>query len=237
MSYIIPSTSPFVSIKLTQKGREQLAQGKLNFSYWAIGDSELNYVREALVDANPNDVSLSATSVVMRPVDREPNLKYFIKPSSTTNPLNEINASVLNVIKAEVNNEAEERGFFSYSGGNYTTLTGSTYTPFTTTISNVVLTGGTILQVTGAVVNVGDLILLKISNTTAGNITVNANTIPLPNLWYKVQGVGTNSVTLDRNLPNFSSQTVTTQVIVYRGGEVYNTIATGNTTAYWDTGT
>jgi hypothetical protein len=26
-------------------------------------------------------------------------------------------------------------------------------------------------------------------------------------------------------------------VIVYRGGEVYNTIATGNTTAYWDTGT
>ena len=40
MSYIIPSTSPFVSIKLTEKGREQLAQGKLNFSYWAVGDSE-----------------------------------------------------------------------------------------------------------------------------------------------------------------------------------------------------
>jgi hypothetical protein len=237
MSYIIPSTSPFVSIKLTQKGREQLAQGRLNFSFWAIGDSELNYVREALVDANPNDVSLSATSVVMRPVDREPNLKYFIKPSNTSNPLNEINASVLNVIKAEVNNEATERGFFSYSGGVYTTLTGSTYTPFTTTITNVALTGGTTLQVAGATVNVGDLILLKISNTTAGNIAVNANTIPLPNLWYKVQSTGTNTVTLDRNLPNFSSQTVTSQVIVYRGGEVYNTIATGNTTAYWDTGT
>lgn len=237
MSYIIPSTSPFVSIKLTQKGREQLAQGRLNFSFWAIGDSELNYVREALVDANPNDVSLSATSVVMRPVDREPNIKYFIKPSTTTNPLNEINTGVLNVIKADVNNEATERGFFSNSNGVYTTLTGSTYTPFTTTISNVVFTGGTTLQLTGATVNVGDIILLKISNTTAGNITVNANTIPLPNLWYKVQALGANSVTLDRNLPNFSSQTVTSQVFVYRGGEVYNTIATGNTTAYWDTGT
>jgi hypothetical protein len=237
MSYIIPSTNPFVSVKLTQKGREQLAKGSLNFSYWAIGDSEINYVREALVDVNPNDVSLSATSVVMRPVDREPNLKYFIKPSNTTNPLNEINASVLNVIKAEVNNEATERGFFSYSGGVYTTLTGDTYTPFTTTISNVVLTGGTTLQLSGATVNVGDLILLKLSNTTAGNILVNSNTTPLPNLWYKVQAIDINSVTVDRDLPNLSSQVVDSQIIVYRGGEVYNTIATGNTTAYWDTGT
>jgi hypothetical protein len=235
MSYIIPSTDPFVSIKLTQKGREQLAQGKLNFSYWAIGDSEINYVREAIVD--PTNVSLSATSVVMRPVDREPNLKYFIKPSNTTNPLRTIDASVLNVIKADVNNAATERGFFSNSSGVYTTLTGNTYTPFTSTVSNTVLTGGTILQITGATVNIGDLILLKVSNTTTGNITVNANTVPLPNLWFKVQSVGTNTVTLDRNLPNFSSQTINSQVIVYRGGEVYNTIATGNTTAYWDTGT
>jgi hypothetical protein len=141
------------------------------------------------------------------------------------------------VIKADINNAATERGFFSNSNGVYTTLTGNTYTPFTSTVSNTVLTGGTILQISGASVNVGDLILLKLSNTTAGNITVNANTIPLPNLWFKVQSVGTNTVTLDRNLPNLSSQVTTSQVIVYRGGEVYNTIATGNTTAYWDTGT
>jgi hypothetical protein len=237
MSYIIQSTSPFVSIKLTQNGREKLAQGKLNFSYWAIGDSEINYVREAIVDENPTDVTLSATSVVMRPVDREPNMKYFIKPQNTTNPLRPIDASVLNVIKADINNAAIERGFFSNSNGVYTTLTGSTYTPFTTTISNTVLTGGTMLQLSGATVNVGDILLLKLSNTTVGNVTVNDNLDPLPNLWYEVQSVGTNNVTLDRKLPNFSSQTVTSQVIVYKGGEVYNTIATGNTTAYWDTGT
>ena len=41
MSYIINSTNPFVSIKLTEKGREQLAQGQLNFSFWGIGDSEI----------------------------------------------------------------------------------------------------------------------------------------------------------------------------------------------------
>ena len=59
MSYIINSTSPFVSIKLTEKGRELLAQGQLNFSFWGIGDSELNYDREAIVDANPTDIILS----------------------------------------------------------------------------------------------------------------------------------------------------------------------------------
>jgi len=237
MSYIIPSTSPFVSIKMTEKGREQLAQGKLNFAYWAIGDSELNYNRESIVDANPNDASLYGSSIIMRPVDRQPNIKYFILENGSTDPLKPMTAANLNVIKAQVNNAATERGFFSNSNGVYTTLTGSTYTPYTTTIVNSVLTGGTELQISTTSINQGDLILLKLSNTTAGNITVNDNIKPLPNLWYKVQLVGTNVVTLDRNLPNFSSQTVTSQVIVYRGGEVYNTIATGNTTAYWDTGT
>ncbi len=237
MSYIIPSTSPFVSIKLTEKGREQLAQGKLNFSYWAVGDSELNYQREAIVDANQSSVSLSGSSIIMRPVDREPNLKYFVLPSNSSDPLSPITSANLNVIKAQINNQALERGFFLNSNGVYTTLTGNTYTPYTNVIKNTVLTGGTTLQITGATVSEGDLILLKLSNATAGNITVNNNLTPLPNLWYKVESVGTNSVTLDRNLPNFSSQTINSQVIVYRGGEVYNTIATGNTTAYWDTGT
>jgi len=38
MSYIINNTDPFISIKLTQVGREQLAKGALDFSFWAIGD-------------------------------------------------------------------------------------------------------------------------------------------------------------------------------------------------------
>jgi len=52
MSYIIKSTSPFVSIKLTEKGREKLALGNLNFKSWVIGDSEINYSRESIIDGN-----------------------------------------------------------------------------------------------------------------------------------------------------------------------------------------
>lgn len=237
MSYIIKSTSPFVSIKLTQKGREQLAQGKLNFSHWAIGDSEINYNREAIVDANPTDVTLSATSAVFRPFDRQPNIKTFITPNGTTNPFQPVNGSVLNVVKAIVNNEATERGFFHHSGSTFTTLTGSTYTPYFTNVLNSVFTGGTSFSITSTDINVGDVILVKLANDTIGNIINNENDRALPNLWFKVQSKGIGYVTVDRNLPNLSGETASSQVIVYRGGEVYETIATGTTTSYWDSGT
>ena len=78
MSYIIKNTSPFVSIKLTQSGRELLSQGKLTFSYWAIGDSEINYERESIIDGDPINFPSTESSVVMRPLDRQPKLKSFI---------------------------------------------------------------------------------------------------------------------------------------------------------------
>jgi hypothetical protein len=238
MSYIINSTSPFVSIKLTEIGRQQLALGQLNFSFYGIGDSEINYGREAIVDANTGVPSLSASTRILRPFDQQPNLKYFITPSNDLTPYRPLTDGNKHVIKAIVNNQAEERGFFNSSGGIYTTLTGSTYTPYVQTLSNIKLTGGTKLDLSATTAfSVGDLILLKVTNTNLGNISVVESTKAIPNLWYKVQAKTATNVTLDRKLPNYSAQTVTSQVIVYRGGEVYDTIATGNTTAYWDTGT
>ncbi len=239
MSYIINNTNAFVSIKLTEIGRQLLAMGQLSFSYWGIGDSELNYEREAIVDANPTDVSLSGSSKILRPVDRQPNIKYYITPTGVASPLQNINSSNLNVVKAVVNNSALERGFFDNSGFGYTTATGSTYTPFKTSINNAKLTGGTTLDLatSTSAITVGDILLLKVSNTASGNVSLTETTRALPNLWYKIQALTTSGVTLDRITPNYSSQVTTSQVIVYRGGEVYNTIGTGNTTAYWDSGT
>ena len=59
MSYIIDNTNPFVSIKLTETGRQQLSLGQLTFSYWGIGDSEINYNREAIVDENTVENNVS----------------------------------------------------------------------------------------------------------------------------------------------------------------------------------
>jgi hypothetical protein len=236
MSYIIKSSDAFVSIKLTEVGREKLAQGLLNFNSWAVGDSEINYNREAIV--NPSDVSLSATSKILRPFDRQPNIKSFITPEGATTPFQPINASNLNVIKVIANNEAEERGFFGHTGTTFSSNTNSDIIEYTENVSMGNFTGGTMLNVTGSSsITSGSYVLAKITNNIAGSITPNENLRALPNLWFKVQNVGVNYIEVDRNLPNYSSSTATAQLIFYREGEIYDTIATGTTTAYWDSGT
>jgi hypothetical protein len=236
MSYIIKSSDAFVSIKLTEVGREKLAQGLLNFNSWAVGDSEINYNREAIV--NPSDISLSATSKILRPFDRQPNIKSFITPEGATTPFQPINASNLNVIKVIANNEAEERGFFGHTGTTFSSNTNSDIIEYTENVSMSNFTGGTMLNLTGySSITSGSYVLAKITNNVAGSITPNENLRALPNLWFKVQNVGVNYIEVDRNLPNFSSSTATAQLIFYREGEIYDTIATGTTTAYWDSGT
>jgi hypothetical protein len=148
--------------------------GQLNFSYWAIGDSEINYGREAVVDANQNDVVLSASSRVMRPFDRQPNIKYFINPSNSTSQYQPIisSSSSLNVVKAIVNNEAAERGFFGHTGTTFATSLDSILTPYYEVIPNASISGGTNLvfaSLTG--VTVGDYMLLKLSNDISGTVS------------------------------------------------------------------
>ena len=242
MSYIIKSTSPFVSIKLTEIGRQNLAQGNLNFSSWAIGDSELNYNREAIVDANQSISSLSGSSRILRPFDQQPNIKSFITTSTGSN-LTTMNPSNINVVKAVVNNQATERGFFSGSSLVYTTLTGSPYTTRYINLVNTQITGGTTLYIsTATTINIGDLIRLKVTNDIATSSMVE-NQNALPNLWYKVQATGSTSsgttmVTVDRQLPNQSNQVASNSYIfIYNGGEVADSFGDSTTTAYWDSGT
>lgn len=238
MSYIIKSTSPFVSIKLTDIGRQQLALGQLNFTNWAIGDSEINYGREEIVNENQSDITLSASSIVLRPVDKQPNIKSFITSKNSVGVFQPINSSNMNVIKAVVNNEAEERGFFDNNGSSFTINLDSELTPYYQPLLDTFISGTTTLTLSSTTnVSVGDYVLLTLANDTSGTISTNNTTMALPHLWFKIQGISGNLLTLDRNLPDYSSNSVYSNVIVYRGGEVYDSIATGNTTSYWDTGT
>ena len=240
MSYIIKNTNPFVSIKLTEIGREQLAQGRLNFNYWAIGDSELNYNREAIVDAAilAGDTTLNETSRILKPVDRQPNFKSYITPTGSVSPYQTLNGSNINVIKAVVNNEATERGFFTYTTSGYTTNSSSTYAAYNALVLNSAFDGTTNLTIPTSAITIGDLLLVKQTNDKVGSPILDENTRALPNIWYKIQDIpSSGNITVDRNLPNLMTYTGYSQVFVYRDGEVYESIATGNTTAYWDSGT
>ncbi len=242
MSYIIKSTSPFVSIKLTETGRENLAKGQLNFSYWALGDSEINYDRETIVDANQSSIVLSGSSKILRPMDRQPNLKSFITTAAGNN-LNVMSPSNINVVKAIVNNEAVDRGFFTGNPMTFTTLTGSTYMVSNTSVNNTSLTGGTAFLIPSATtVSVGNFLRLKVTNTIASGSSIIENSAALPNLWFKVQATATTasgtSITVDRRLPNLSNQIgAISHAFFYKGGEVADSFGHDTSTAYWDSGT
>lgn len=221
MSYIIKSTQPYASTKLTELGREKLAKGQLTFSSWAIGDSEVNYNREIYVQGG---VLTGNTSMVLRPKDRQPNLKYFINTTSGTN-VYPFGSGDVRCIKLTVNNEAEERGHFT---GNLTTgfTTNTTLTGYTRTSGSLAsVGGGTSLNIAG--VEIGDFILLKL-----GYNNDFTNEDPQPHLWFKAQNVVGSTVTVDRELPDYSSNIT---YLVYKGGNIYDNEP--DAVAYWDTGT
>jgi hypothetical protein len=224
MSYIIKSTTPFASTKLTDKGREKIAKGQLNFDTWSIGDSEINYDREVYVQG---DV-ISGTTKILRPKDKQSDLKYLIGNNSGFNSF-AFGTSDIRCIKVTVDNEADERGFFegelATGFTTNTTLTG--YTNAYGTIASTAIGGGTTLDIGTAGAVIGDFLLLKTGYSDYTNET------PEPHLWFKVQSVTGTSVTVDRDLPNFSAGT--TSFLVYKGGEIYDNEP--DSVAYWDTGT
>jgi len=240
MSYII-NNSTFVSLKLTDKGREGISKGNINFSYWSLGDSEINYDRESIRESNLSDISLSGTSNIIRPKDRNNELVYRLLENETDNGFKDLTNANISSLKVVVNNQAKTRGFFSGNTiSGFTTLTGSPYTVESSLLNNNQLSGGTTLTIgTGSTLNVGDLLLISMTNDVVGNIPVNSNDTPLPYYWYKIQSYSGGTVTLDRSLPNqpTTSSTLFSQYYIYRGGNVYDGIASGNTTSYWDTNT
>lgn len=229
MSYIIKSATSFASTKLTQTGREKLAKGQLTFKSWGIGDSEINYNREFLLDNNV----VSGTSKILRPKDRNPNLKYFVHTGGTT-PLVNFGANDVRCIKAIINNEADERGHFSgdlSSGFTTNVALGEAYIRSYGVIDYTSFSGGTLISMISGATQNGDFILFKLGYSDF------TNEVPTPHLWFKVQSSvangGNQDVTLDRNLPTLSSGDVS--YIVYKGGEIYDNEP--DAVSYWDTGT
>jgi hypothetical protein len=243
MSYISKNTGAFVNARLTQKGRELLSIGELNFTTFRLGDSEIDYTT-----LGPNyNIALQN---ILKPKDNQPNIKTPIFPlGSSSTP--DVSIPFLNPVEITNVVEAPEKGFFTY-------LTGATpieYTAYTTT--EYVVQADTFIPITGMngtnIVNVlkgsnymtgstepsvGDFMFVKMSNPELlstqdkGVIEVDS---PVPYLWYKVQSLSgtvsadTLTVTLDRNLPDFSTSASSNKAftIFYPNGMSGYTFDTG----------
>lgn len=215
MSYISKNTDAFINARLTDKGRELLSIGALNFSTFRLGDSEVDYLT-----LGPNyDITKQN---ILRSKSNQPNLKTPILPTPTsTTP--SVSIPQLQPVILETIIDTPEKGFFSYNTGStieYTATTSFDYVLESELIIPISGMNGTnitnILQSpfysAGSEPTVGDFILIKMSNpdlSQTQNAVVDLNT-PVPYLWYKIQSFSgsvssnTLTVTLDRDLPNFT---------------------------------
>lgn len=218
MSYISKNTGAFVNARLTDRGRELLSIGQLNFTTFRLGDSEIDYTT-----LGPNyNISLQN---VLKPKNNQPNIKTPLFPTPNGTP--DVTIPFLSPVEITTVIQAPEKGFFTSLSG----VTPIQYTAYTD--SNYVIQADTFIPVTGMsgtdIVNVfqgpsylpsslepsvNDFMLVKMSNpdlTLSQNKGIVELDIPVPYLWYKVQSLSgsvsanTLVVRLDRNLPNFSS--------------------------------
>jgi hypothetical protein len=250
MSYISKNTGAFVNARLTDKGRELLSIGLLNFTTFRLGDSEVDYTT---LGSNYN----IALQNVLKAKSCQPDLKTPLLPTSNA-VTPDVSIGDLQPVDLTTIIDSPEKGFFTYNSSASTIE----YTAYTTT--DYVIQADTVVPITGMngtnIVNVlqgptystntaepsvGDLMLIKMTNpdllTTQNKGVVEVNT-PVPYLWYKVQALsGTVSadtlvVTLDRNLPDFSTSSSSNQAFtmfypqddwlfdtgLYSGGTVWN---------------
>ncbi len=249
MAFIEKKDPVVLNIKITSRGRELLSQGNLNFKYFAIGDSEIDYKFNSAVNTSDVNANLPYKSLILRAADKNPNLLSFITRNNDQTYLNSISSvpSTTTIIQ----NTARPIGFFTVNSGTTTFITDADHVKQPDAMVKIGgVLGGTILELYksptyGANVNLpaaGDLLLVKWTNPSGGTnttgYTVN-KTYSTPYLIYRITEVtgGTNTlistVRVDRELPNFGglSRAVAGALVYYNyinytGDTIYNYYAT-----------
>ena len=123
MAFVNQQPSAFINAKLTNLGRKLLASGKLTFTSWMFGDSEIDYsfgVAQSYKSSN---------NKILSPKDNNSGIKYPVTANKNSqnifNTLPEITPIEQNVI-----NVAKTRGLFTgattASTSIFSALTGTT---------------------------------------------------------------------------------------------------------------
>lgn len=220
MAFIEKKDPVVINIKLTSKGRELLAGGKLDFKYFAIGDSEIDYKFNKEIVASGDNEYTAFNSSILRPADKNPDLISFIprnfSGNSTGDSYNELDTVPIKSYSVE--NQVQSIGFFTNNNNEYIIDSNHVKQPdCKITVSEI--TGGTIITLkkgdnygrSGEEPAIGDILFVKwsyLTPTTEFNVQVN---YPTPYLFYKITNIlgGTLAndninIEVDRNLPNLS---------------------------------
>lgn len=215
MAFIEKQDPTILNIKLTEKGRELLSKGELDFKYFALGDSEIDY--EFINENNIDPTKIS----ILKPKDKNPNILSFVKRNDESETLNIIDNLISNTFV--VNNNTKNHGFFNVDDEeNIIILNDIDYTKQSDTIINLSECVGTNqIRVRksssyGTNVNepsVGDYLMVRWTNPNLSYDTTNFIIKPdelHPILIYKIEEIigslfqDNLILILDRNTPDFS---------------------------------
>lgn len=218
MSYIDKNSNIVVSARLTDMGRELLANGALTFNTFKLGDSEIDYSTLG----TGYDITLNN---ILRAKANQPEMKTFLLPLTTSTASQAaMGLSQITALELSSVTQAPELGFLYKTTGSteYSAHTTSDYVlQADTNIPLASLTGSTkyipVRQSGTYGTNttepkIGDFMLVKMSNDELSLTQTDGvieEDIPVPYLWYRVQGTSgtlsadTLTVEVDRNFAYF----------------------------------
>jgi hypothetical protein len=256
MAYIIKNTAGLINTRLTDVGRRYLSQGNFNIAYFQIGDSEVSYT--AVPDYNQTNNSIlmpafNAQNDTGSPQSNKQNIKYPYYVDGGRG--NTYGIPYMDSDFQSVYNSAGVKGFFMTGGttGNWNVQISSAYT----ITSNYQVDMQTIVGQNQIDIELDPLICSPTTGTPSINdfVTIiydgnggcdDVGTYPI--LTYKIQelspatgttGTTTWTLTLDRNVPDFTGKVLGGEkgrVLIYPSGMtvIYDTITPA---PYWDTDT
>jgi len=200
MSFLLENNSENIAARITHKGRQKIAQGNFNISYFQIGDSEFDY------GFSEFDGSVNAAQKVLMPMDKDNQVKYPYKVSASTLTGTTYGTPIQVSYTHPVQNEMQPAGFVSgvtihslYDVIDISELDGTT---------SIDLPSGTLLS--GLAVD--DYITIAVSSLN-GDVITGASI----SFVYRITGITSNTLILDRALPDLSSLTPFNVTVIKNG--------------------
>lgn len=222
MGYIIKDTSALINSVITDAGRRAISRGDFNISYFQVGDSEVCY--DCIDGANLSTLEVlkpafNAQNKTPLPEKNQSNIKYPLYIDSSKNSFFGIPFSKPEV--DEIYNSASPRGFFTGTTGSFYHQSSSSYVKSSNWIVDLsTMSGGKTFSATysncdtsfSADTQVGDYVSIWMDGTADCNEWSGS----FPMMMYRVEAItgsttgtsGSVTVTVDRNLPDYSSMSL-----------------------------
>lgn len=218
MSFLDTNYKGFtIATRLTQKGRESIANGNFVISHFAVGDSEYTYTGS------------TTNQKVLSPFDDYGNVKYPLSYVDGGTSYG-IPVSLREVV--ECSNVMGPAGFVSGSFGDDFVIKSSfeTVTGFTGNTDTINVSDGTDYPIDSFIT-----LALNADGLDGDTITGYSSS-----LIYKIVSTGSTSITIDRNVPTLPNGDV---VVIQNDAEFENPVPTGTTEQHnpwtlnvvWDT--